>query len=157
MKTKELERIEINYDLLRIITPQGIQLKNNRVQMGEIYSRCFYIRDFPSNVNLSWLSSLKDIPNTTVSILVTPIEDVQAYVNGISKGMTTDRNVFNTSQNEALRTRAKFKIESAENIIKDITVNNIPYVKISIVLKVSGDTEARDGLVIAAWSSACSA
>lgn len=142
MKTKELERIEINYDLLRIITPQGIQLKNNRVQMGEIYSRCFYIRDFPSNVNLSWLSSLKDIPNTTVSILVTPIEDVQAYVNGISKGMTTDRNVFNTSQNEALRTRAKFKIESAENIIKDITVNNIPYVKISIVLKVSGDTEA---------------
>lgn len=81
MKTKELERIEINYDLLRIITPQGIQLKNNRVQMGEIYSRCFYIRDFPSNVNLSWLSSLKDIPNTTVSILVTPIEDVQAYIN----------------------------------------------------------------------------
>lgn len=142
MKSKDIEKIPINYDLLRLITPQGIEIKNNRVQMGEIFSRIFYVSGYPSRVNLGWLSSLKDIPNTTVALIVTPIEDVQAYVNGISKGMTTDKNTYNTSQNEALRTQAEFKIRSAEKIIEDITVNNIPYIKLGILIKVSADTEA---------------
>lgn len=92
-------------------------------------------------MNLGWLSTLKDIPNTTISLVITPIEDVQGYVNGISKGMTTDKNTYNTSQNEALKTTAEFKIRSAEKIIKDITVNNIPYIKLGIYLKTSSDTE----------------
>lgn len=109
--------------------------------MGEIYSRVFYISGYPSKVNLGWLSTLKDIPNTTVSLFVTPIEDVQAYVQGISKGITTDKNTYNTSQNEALRKGAEFKIRSAEKIIEDITVNNIPYIKLGILIKTSSDTE----------------
>lgn len=141
MKAKDIERTPINYDLLKLITPQGIELKSSRVQMGEIYSRIFYISGFPSNVNLGWLSNLKDIINTTISLVVNPIEDVQSYINGISKGMTTDKNTYNTSQNEALRTQASFKIKSAEKIIKDITVDNIPYIRLGIYLKVSADTE----------------
>ena len=85
MKEKDIEKIPINYDLLRLITPQDIEIKSSRVQMGENYSRTFYISGFPSTVNLGWLSSLKDIPNTTISLIVNPIEDVQAYINGISK------------------------------------------------------------------------
>lgn len=57
-------------------------------------------------------------------------------------GITTDKNTYNTSQNEALRTQAKFKIQSAEKIIEDISVNNIPYIKLGIYLRSSGDTEA---------------
>lgn len=94
MKQKDMERIPINYDLLRLITPQGIDLKSSRVQTGDVYSKIFYISGFPANVNLGWLSTLKDIPNTTISLVITPIEDVQGYVNGISKGMTTDKNTY---------------------------------------------------------------
>ena len=130
MKKNEIEKMPINYDLLKLITPQGINIQANRVQMGESLSRIFYVNGYPSAVNMGWLSSLKDIPNTTISLIVKPIEDVQAYINGISKGMTTDKNTYNTSQNEALRTQALFKIESAEKIIKDISVNNIPYIKL---------------------------
>ena len=42
---------------------------------------------------------------------------------GVSKGLTTDKNIFNTTSNEALRTQAEFKIKSAEKIIKDIKKN----------------------------------
>ncbi len=56
-------------------------------------------------------------------------------------GITTDKNTWNTSQNEALRTQAKFKIQSAEKIIEDITVNNIPYIKLGIYLRTIADTE----------------
>lgn len=85
--------------------------------------------------------NLKEMRNTTVSLLVTPIEDVSAYVEGISKGITVNKNIYNTSNNEALRTTAEFKIRSAEKIIKDITVNNIPYINLSFVTRTSGNTD----------------
>ncbi len=141
MKVKDIERIPINYELLRLITPQDIKVEFSRIKMGDNISRVFFINGFPSKVNLGWLANLKDIPNTSVSLVVTPIEDVQGYINGISKGMTTDKNTYNTSQNEALRTQAKFKLESAEKIIEDITVNNIPYIKLGIYLRTIADTE----------------
>lgn len=85
MKEVEMEVRPIDEDLLRIITPSGIELKNNRIQIDNYTSLIQYISSFPSRVNLGWLSNLKDIPNTQVTILVTPIDDVQAYIDGISK------------------------------------------------------------------------
>ena len=85
MKTKDIEKIPINYPLLKLITPQDIKVEFNIVLMGEAISRIFFVSGFPSKVNLGWLSNLKDIPNTSVSLVITPIEDVQSYINGISK------------------------------------------------------------------------
>ena len=141
MKSRDIERIPINFDFLKLITPQGIELKSSRGQMGEILSRLFYISGFPSEVNPGWASNLKEIPNTTICYIINPIEDIQAYVNGVSKGMTTDKNIYNTSQNEVLRTQALYKIKHAEKIIEDITINNIPYIRLGILLKSSSDTE----------------
>lgn len=141
MKQKEMEAIPINYDLLNLITPQGILLKNNKVELGEITHRLQYISSYPSAVNVGWLMNLKEMRNTTVSLIVTPIEDVSAYVEGISKGITVNRNIYNNTNNEALRTQAEFKIRSAEKIIKDITVNNIPYINLSFVTRTSGNTD----------------
>lgn len=141
MKKVEIEQIPINNDLLNLITPQGIVLKYNKVQLGEITSKLQYVAGYPSTVNLGWLSNLKDIPNTTVSLTVTPIEDVQAYVDGVSKGITALRNTLNSTQNEATRQMCEFKIASAERIIKDITVDNIPYINLSIIFKTNGETD----------------
>lgn len=141
MKTKEIETMPINQELLALITPQGIELKHNKVQLGEYQHKLQYVSAYPSAVNVGWLLNLKDIPNTTVSLVVTPIENVQEYVDGVSKGLTTDKNIFNTTSNEALRTQAEFKIKSAEKIIKDITVDNIPYVNVSFVSNTIGETD----------------
>lgn len=141
MKKVEIEQIPINNDLLNLITPQGIVLKYNKVQLGEITSKLQYVAGYPSTVNLGWLSNLKDIPNTIVSLTVTPIEDVQAYVDGVSKGITALRNTLNSTQNEAIRQMCEFKIASAERIIKDITVDNIPYINLSIIFKTNGETD----------------
>lgn len=80
MKTKEIEVMPINQELLALITPQGIELKHNKVQLGEYQHKLQYVSGYPSAVNVGWLLNLKDIPNTTVSLVVTPIENVQEYV-----------------------------------------------------------------------------
>lgn len=85
--------------------------------------------------------NLKDIPNTIVSLVITPIEDVQGFVEGVSKGITTDKNTYNTTQNEFLKTQAEFKILSAETMIREITIDNIPYINLSFLAKTNGNTE----------------
>lgn len=85
MKEQDIEVRPIDEDLLRIITPSGIELKNNQIQIDNYLSLIQYISSFPSSVNLGWLTNLKDIPNTQMCILVTPIDDVQAYIDGISR------------------------------------------------------------------------
>lgn len=142
MKTKEIETMPINQELLALITPQGIELKHNKVQLGEYQHKLQYVSSYPSSVNVGWLLNLKDIPNTTVSLLVSPIENVQEYVEGISKGLTTYKNIYNTTNNEALKAQAEFKIKSAEKIIKDITVDNIPYINVSFVSNTIGKTDS---------------
>ena len=131
----------INQELLNLIAPQGIEIKSSRVQMGEFLSKIQYISSYPSRVNIGWLLNLKDIPNTIVSLVITPIEDVQGFVEGISKGITTDKNTYNTTQNEFLKTQAEFKIMSAETMIREITIDNIPYINLSFLVKTNGNTE----------------
>lgn len=141
MKTKDIETMPINQELLNLIAPQGIEIKSSRVQMGEFLSKIQYISGYPSRVNIGWLLNLKDIPNTIVSLVITPIEDVQAFVEGVSKGITTDKNTYNTTQNEFLRTQAEYKIASAETMIREITIDNIPYINLSFLTKTNGNTE----------------
>lgn len=109
--------------------------------MGEFLSKIQYISGYPSRVNIGWLLSLKDIPNTIASLVITPIEDVQGFVEGVSKGITTDKNTYNTTQNEFLRTQAEYKIASAETMIREITIDNIPYINLSFLAKTNGNTE----------------
>lgn len=141
MRSKDIETMPVNQELLALIAPQGIEIKSNRVQMGEFLSKIQYISGYPSRVNIGWLLSLKDIPNTIVSLVVTPIEDVQGFVEGVSKGITTDKNTYNTTQNEFLRTQAEYKIASAETMIREITIDNIPYINLSFLTKTNGNTE----------------
>lgn len=141
MKTKDIETMPINQELLNLIAPQGIEIKSSRVQIGEFLSKIQYISGYPSRVNIGWLLNLKDIPNTIVSLVITPIEDVQAFVEGVSKGITTDKNTYNTTQNEFLKTQAEFKIRSAETMIREITIDNIPYINLSFLAKTNGNTE----------------
>lgn len=141
MRSKDIETMPVNQELLALIAPQGIEIKSNRVQMGEFLSKIQYISSYPSRVNIGWLLSLKDIPNTIVSLVVTPIEDVQGFVEGVSKGITTDKNTYNTTQNEFLRTQAEYKIASAETMIREITIDNIPYINLSFLTKTNGNTE----------------
>lgn len=141
MKTKEIETMPVNQELLNLIAPQGIEIKSSRVQMGEFLSKIQYISGYPSRVNIGWLLNLKDIPNTIVSLVITPIEDVQGFVEGVSKGITTDKNTYNTTQNEFLKTQAEFKILSAETMIREITIDNIPYINLSFLAKTNGNTE----------------
>ena len=76
MKTKEIETMPINQELLNLIAPQGIEIKSSRVQMGEFLSKIQYISGYPSRVNIGWLLSLKDIPNTIASLVITDRKSV---------------------------------------------------------------------------------
>ena len=87
MKTKEIEKMAVNQELLNLISPQGIELKSNKVQMGDFISKIQYISMYPSRLNQGWLLNVKDIPNTVVCLLITPIEDLQGFVERNFKGL----------------------------------------------------------------------
>lgn len=141
MNSKEVEKKPINRELLNLISPQHISLKPQRAEIGDYLCKFQYVIGYPSSVNLGWLMNLKDIQNTSISLVIKPIEDIQGYIEGISKGITTDKNTYNTTQDEALRNIAEFKIKSAQKIIDDIQRDNIPYINLSFLLKTNGDTE----------------
>ena len=52
MKSKEMEVITINVDLLNLITPHRIEIKNNKVQLGDTTHKLQYISGYPSTVNV---------------------------------------------------------------------------------------------------------
>ncbi|MFR4411840.1 MAG: hypothetical protein ACLT5B_00460 [Clostridia bacterium] len=52
MKSKDIETMPVNQELLALIAPQGIEIKSNRVQMGEFLSKIQYISGYPSRVNI---------------------------------------------------------------------------------------------------------
>lgn len=77
MKQKEIEEMPINRELLNLLSPQHVLLKPQRAEVGEYITKFQYIYGYPSSVNLGWLMNLKDIQNTSVALVVTPIDDVQ--------------------------------------------------------------------------------
>ena len=79
MKSKEIEKMPINRELLNLISPQHILLKSQRAEIGDYLAKFQYIIGYPSSVNLGWLMNLKDIQNTSVALVVTPVDDVQRF------------------------------------------------------------------------------
>lgn len=53
MKSKDIETMPVNQELLRLIAPQGIEIKSSRVHMGEFISKIQYISGYPSRENLT--------------------------------------------------------------------------------------------------------
>lgn len=141
MKLEQIEKKPINRELINMLSPQHILLKPQKMEIGDYLSKVQYILGYPSSVNLGWFMNFKDIQNTSIAMIVQPIEDVQAFIEGISKGITTDKNTYNTTQDELTRSIAEFKIQSAQKIIDDMQRNNTLYVKVSIAFKTNGDSE----------------
>ena len=61
MKQKEFQKMSNNTELLELITPQGIKVKNTSIQTGETLSKIFYVSGYPSSTNLGWLSAIQNI------------------------------------------------------------------------------------------------
>ncbi|MBP3801052.1 MAG: DUF87 domain-containing protein [Clostridia bacterium] len=140
MKQKEFQKMSNNTELLELITPQGIKVKNTSIQTGETLSKIFYVSGYPSSTNLGWLSAIQNIRAVEISIGVSPI-DPQVFIEGISKGMNTDLNIINTTRNEAERTRAEMKVASGKRIIQEIESNSTSYTYVSFTAKINGKDE----------------
>lgn len=59
----------------------------------------------------------------------------------LANGITANKNTYMTTQNEAIRTDVEFKIASAEAIIRDITVDNVPYINVGVFFKTSAASD----------------
>lgn len=140
MKQKDIQAMQINTDLLDLIAPIGINLKRNSIEIGENISKILYVSGYSSTANIGWLVNIINIYACTVNITVEPI-DAQSFIEGISKGLNTDRTTYNTTRNEVEKTRAERKIKDAEEIIRDVESNSTAYVYVSFVVKVNGKDE----------------
>lgn len=140
MKQKDIQAMPINHNLLNLIAPSSINLKRNSVEFGELTSKYLNVSQYPANAIIGWLSNLTNMQNSDITISVEPIDN-QVFIEGISKGINTDRTTYNTTRSEIERARAERKIKDAEEIIRDIESNATTYVYVSFTSKINGKDE----------------
>ena len=117
MKLKQLDSMQINNNLLELISPQGIKLNSNTIQIGENISKYFYIKDYTSTVNLGWLTQILNILGAIVTINITPV-DTQEFVANLDKGMQSNISIFNSTRSEVEKTRAEIGLNQSKNIFR---------------------------------------
>ena len=91
-------------------------------------------------LSFGWLANLINMQNTIITINVEPIDN-QSFIEGISKGINTDRATYNSTRSEVERARAERKIQDAEEIIRDVESNSTSYVYVSFSAKINGNNE----------------
>jgi len=61
-------KVNINPNIINIITPMGLELKRNSVIVGENTGRIYGIVKYPQKVDYGWLSKITNIPGTVVRV-----------------------------------------------------------------------------------------
>ena len=80
------ESLVVNRELLSIITPMGLSLKNNMLMIGEYLSKAYAVIKYPPEVEYGWLKRLTNIPSSIVAITFRPI-DSATFIESLSKSI----------------------------------------------------------------------
>lgn len=116
MKKKSKETISINNTLLNIISPIGMNFTRNTLTIGENTGKMYGIVKYPQSVRYGWLSRITNIPNTICSISFKPI-DSGVFLENLSRSISRNKGLANTTKDSLTRTRAEKAAEDAEKTL----------------------------------------
>lgn len=123
MKKIETDKIPTNQALLNLITPiGGIEFSINNLQIGENTGRVYGIIKYPATVEMGWSSKICNIPGTIVSQTFTPVDN-SALIEAISRNITQNRGIAESTKDVLTRQRAERGAEDGEKIIRQIDQN----------------------------------
>lgn len=116
MKEKKLE---INAEILNIITPMGLEIKRNSLIIGENTGKIYGIVKYPQKVDYGWLSNITNIPGTIVSVTFRPIDNGE-FISGLSRSVIQHRSSAETAKDPLIQQRAERAALDGEKIMLQI-------------------------------------
>lgn len=118
-KKEKTNESNINSALLNMISPIGIEFKRNEMTLGENRAKVYGAIKYPQNPDYGWLSKITNIPSTICAINYKPI-DGGMFVDSISRSITRNRGLANSTSDSLIRSRAEKAAEDGEKIMKNI-------------------------------------
>ncbi len=120
MKRKNKDKsLEVNRELLSVITPMGLSFKNNMLTIGEYLSKAYAVIKYPPEVEYGWLKRLTNIPSSIVAITFRPI-DSATFIESLSKSIILLRGNAQSLKDPLQIKRAERAANDAENMMVQI-------------------------------------
>ncbi len=113
-------KIEENKSLLDLITPIGLSFNHNQLKIGDVFGKVYTFLNYPSEVNIGWLSGLNKAKGLTVMSSYKPVVDSNLQVT-LSNSIKINSNIAQNSKDANERQVAQKKVKDAEEILKRIS------------------------------------
>lgn len=111
--------VTLNNALLNVITPMGLEIKRNSLITGENMARIYGVVKYPPTVEYGWLAHIMGTPGTVVSCTFTPADNT-ALMESISRNITQNRGLADSTKDPLTRQRAEKGAEDGERIMRQI-------------------------------------
>ncbi len=112
-------KVNINPNIINIITPIGLELKRNSVIIGENTGRIYGIVKYPQKVDYGWLSKITNIPGTVVGVTFIPIDNGE-FIAGLSRSIIQHRGNAESAKDPLAQQRAEKAAIDGEKIMLQI-------------------------------------
>ena len=112
-------KVNINPNIINIITPMGLELKRNSVIIGENTGRIYGIVKYPQKVDYGWLSKITNIPGTVVGVTFIPIDNGE-FIAGLSRSIIQHRGNAESAKDPLAQQRAEKAAIDGEKIMLQI-------------------------------------
>jgi type IV secretory pathway VirB4 component len=122
---KEDERMAyMNHNLLNLITPiGGLEFGRSDLKIGENLGRIYAVIQYPSTLDLGWASRISSLPNTILCQSFEPCDN-SLLVEALSRSVSQNRMLAESSRDALKRQRAATAAEDAERLIMQIDREN---------------------------------
>lgn len=111
--------INLNPNIINIITPIGLEIKRNSLIIGENTGRIYGVVKYPQKVDCGWLSKITNIPGTVVGITFIPIDNGE-FISGLSRSIIQHRGNAEAAKDPLQRQRAEKAAVDGEKIMLQI-------------------------------------
>lgn len=144
MKKKKdvIEKIEVNENLLNIITPSGIDYTETHTSLGENVGKIFAITRYSANVGYGWLAPLCNLEGTETVIEyrhTQPDKLIKIFDKRINE-LNGNRDIL---KKESEKQETDNQIDDLKKLISRIKIGQEPIGYLNIMLHIQDTTEER--------------
>lgn len=139
MKLKEnSKRININNNILDVITPMGIEFNKVDFQFGENMARVLCVINYPPRVNVGWMSRIANMRGVICSMHITPT-DPSKLIERLSSSITELAAKINAGGSALSIQRNEQQHEDAKILLKKMDQNQENVFNLAITIMVLGN------------------
>lgn len=119
MSKSTVTNINLNPNIINIITPMGLELKRNSLIIGENTGRIYGVVKYPQKVDYGWLSKITNIPGTVVGVTFVPLDNGE-FISSLSRSIIQHRGNAESAKDPLAQQRAERAAIDGEKIMLQI-------------------------------------